>query len=99
MAVVGNRGHGNLSRQKKRLKALAEYVLGEGQPPESLISIVCETFGCTPDVAVKQDMALVRRILDVRLMESAKAQHNEDVAKMSEAQTAIWMEAMEALNG
>jgi len=50
-------------------------------------------------VAVTQDMALVRRILDVRMMEGAKAQHNQDASKMSEAQTELWMEAMEALNG
>ena len=44
-------------------------------------------------------MALVRRILDVRLMESAKSQHNQDASKMTETQTELWMEAMEALNG
>ena len=68
------------------------------QPDDSLISIVCEAFNCPPDVAMRQDMRLVRRILEVRIMESAKAQHNEDAAKMTEVQTALWMEAMTALN-
>ena len=100
MGAVSGPGQGDDSHPKKRLKALTEFILGEGlQPPESLISIVCEAFGCTPDVAVTQDMALVRRILDVRMMEGAKAQHNQDASKMSEAQTELWMEAMEALNG
>tara|TARA_Y100000310_G_scaffold284469_1_gene307248 strand:+ start:659 stop:862 length:204 start_codon:yes stop_codon:yes gene_type:complete len=66
---------------------------------DSLISVVCEAFNCTPDVAMTQDMALVRRILDVRMMEAAKAQHNQDASKMTEAQTALWMESMESLNG
>ena len=100
MVVVSGSGHGNLRRTKKRLKALAEFILGDGhQPAESLISIVCESFSCTPDIAVTQDMALVRRIWEVRLMESAKTQHQGDVTKMTEAETALWMEAMEALNG
>jgi len=46
-----------------------------------------------------QDMAVVRRILDARMMESAKAQHNQDASKMTEPQTALWMESMEAVNG
>ena len=75
-------------------------MLGEGhQPDESIISIVCEAFGCTPDVAMRQDLALVRRILDYRMIESAKGQHNQDATKMTEAQTKLWMEAMEAVNG
>lgn len=65
---------------------------------EGIISVVCEAFGCTPDVAVKQDMALVRKILDVRMMEAARSQHNQDAAGMSEEQTKLWMEAMSALN-
>jgi len=31
-----------------------------------VISIVCEAFGCTPDVAEKQDWSLVQAILDYR---------------------------------
>ena len=100
MAVIGGQRQGNQRCPKKRLKALAEFVLGEGQQPKaSLISVVCEAFNCTPTEAVKQDPALVREILEVRLIESAKDQHNEDVTKMTDAQTKLWFEAMEALNG
>ena len=100
MADVCRAGQGNFGRAKKRLKALTEYILGEGpQPIESVISVVCEAFHCTPDIAVKQDMTLVRKILDVRMIEGAKAQHNADVEKMTEEQTKLWMEAMESLNG
>ncbi len=108
MADVGGPGQGNECRPKKRLKALTEFVLSGGlddntipppQPVESIISVVCETFNCTPDVAIKQDMTLVRKILDVRVLEAAKAQHNSDVKKMTEDQTKLWMEAMESLNG
>jgi hypothetical protein len=77
-----------------------EFVIGEGhQPIESLISNVCEAFTCTPDVAVEQDMAMVRRILDYRLLAAAKSQHNEDSTKMTESMTSLWMEALEAVNG
>ena len=99
MAHVGGSGEGNQRRPKKRLRALAEFILGAGQQPyASIISVVCEAFNCTPDLAVKQDMVLVREILDTRLAETAKAQHNSDVEKMTEDQTKLWLELMEALN-
>ena len=65
---------------------------------DHLIGVVCEAFNCTPDVAEKQDMRKVARILEARLLDSAKAQHNEDASKMTEAQTALWIEAMGYLN-
>ena len=65
---------------------------------DHLIGVVCEAFNCTPDVAEKQDMRKVARILEARLLDSAKAQHNEDAAKMTEAQTTLWIEAMGYLN-
>jgi len=46
-----------------------------------------------------QDIALVRRILEARMLEQAKDQHNADNTKMTEAQTKLWMDAMESLNG
>lgn len=36
------------------------------QPPEALLSEICEAFGCTPDVAADQDYEEVMAILDYR---------------------------------
>ena len=100
MARISGEGARNQRRTKKRLKALAEFVIGEGQQPyESIISAICEAFTCTPDVALVQDLALCRRIFDSRTLEAAKAQHNEDATKMTAHQTQLWMEAMDAANG
>jgi len=75
-------------------------VLGEGQQPiEAILSVVCEAFNCTPDVAMRQDMVLVARILEARMLDNAKTQHNEDATKLTEAQMKLWLEAMEAVNG
>ncbi len=99
MAAGSGPREGNQRRPKKRLKALAEFILGGGQQPyASIISVVCESFDCTPLEAVEQDMVLVREILDVRMAEAAKNQHNSDVQKMTEGQTEFWLELMEALN-
>tara|TARA_R110000765_G_C18766000_1_gene589527 strand:+ start:416 stop:634 length:219 start_codon:yes stop_codon:yes gene_type:complete len=61
-----------------------------GMPKQGLISIVCETFNCTPDVALKQDWNLVRQILDYRLAESSKRTFNSDASKMSPEQVKMW---------
>ena len=61
--------------------------------------MVCEAFNCTPDLAANQDMVLVREILEYRMIEGAKAQHNEDATKMTDEQTKLWLELLEALNG
>lgn len=42
---------------------------------------------------------LCRKVIEARGLEGAKGQHNQDATKMSEDQTALWMEAMEAVNG
>ena len=39
--------------------------------------MVCEEFGCTPDIAVRQDLVLVRRILDYRAAMLAREKFNE----------------------
>ena len=39
--------------------------------------MVCEEFGCTPDVAARQDLVLVRRILDYRAATVAREKFNE----------------------
>lgn len=87
-AIPGNRDRGG---SKKRLAALGAHLLRQGpQPPEVMIGIVCDAFNCTPDVALRQDMAMVTAILEARLAESARAQHNQDVSKMTPAQVRIW---------
>ena len=99
MAAWSGTRKGNQRRPKKRLKALAEFILcGGPQPYASIISAVCEAFNCTPTEALKQDLVRVREVLDGRMAEAAKAQHNADVQKMSEGQAEFWLELMEALN-
>ena len=100
MVTGGGQRRGNHRSPKKRLKPLVEFMLGAGpQPIESILGVICEAFNCTPDVAMAQDLRVIRKILDARLLESAKAQHNEDATKMTEAQTSLWTEAIEAANG
>ena len=100
MADASGQGEGNHSHPKKRLKALAEYVLGEGQQPiEAILSVVREAFNCRPSEAMGEDMALISRILEARMLDNAKTQHNEDATKLTEAQMKLWLEAMEAVNG
>ena len=41
------------------------------------MSVVCEEFGCTPDIAVRQNLVLVRRILDYRAATMARDKFNE----------------------
>ena len=65
---------------------------------EHLIGVICEAFNCPPDIALRQDLRLCRAVIEARMIENAKAQHNEDATKMSADATALWMEAMEALN-
>ncbi len=42
------------------------------QPYEGILSAVCEAFGCPPDVAARQDPALVRAVLDYRNAHTAR---------------------------
>ena len=57
--------------------------------------MVCEAFHCTPDVAERQDYQLVTAILDVRLLEAAKQQHNDDASKMTAPMVERWMEMIQ----
>lgn len=41
------------------------------------MSVVCEEFGCTPDIAMRQDLVVVRRILDYRAAMMAKEKFND----------------------
>lgn len=46
------------------------------QPYEGILSEVCSAFGCPPDVAGRQDWALVQAILDYRQAREAIALFN-----------------------
>ena len=85
--------HRDSRRQKKRLTALGSYLLGDGgQPPEAILSVVCEEFHCPPDVALRQPWGLVKAVLDYRAMSSAKDLHKTDPGHMTEGQVALWGE-------
>lgn len=76
-----------------------EFVLGGGQQPEeAMVSVICEMFNCTPPEARALDLAEVRKISDVRSLQSSFAQHNQDVSKMNPAGVPLWLESLEALN-
>ena len=47
--------------------------------------------------ALHQDWRLVKGILEYRLAESAKRQHNVDATKLSEAQVNLWGQMCAAL--
>ena len=79
--------------EKKRLRAVAFYVIGDGhQPYEGMLSEICKAFNCTPDVAERQDLRQVMAIMDYRMAESAKDQHNQDASKMTPPMTKLWVE-------
>jgi hypothetical protein len=46
---------------------------------------------------MEEDWDTVRGILEFRLLNSAKDQHNQDASKMSPEQIAIWTEMVEAV--
>jgi hypothetical protein len=46
---------------------------------------------------MNEDWDTVRGILEFRLLNSAKAQHNQDASQMSPEQIAIWQEMVEAV--
>lgn len=62
------------------------------------MSIVCDAFHCTPDIAERQDLHKVMSILEYRVLADAARLHNEDATKMSEGQAALWIEMMNAVN-
>ena len=60
--------------------------------------MICQSFGCTPDVAAGLDPQLVFPILDYRLAESAKEMQNAQQAdKMSEGQATFLVRLAEIL--
>jgi len=46
---------------------------------------------------MNEDWALIRDILDYRLLISAKDQHNQDASKMHPSQITLWTEMVEAV--
>tara|TARA_R110000744_G_scaffold191924_2_gene311095 strand:- start:90 stop:290 length:201 start_codon:yes stop_codon:yes gene_type:complete len=51
-----------------------------------VISVICEAFSCTPDIAVQQNPRMVRSVLEYRMAEQSIGQFNEDASKMSPSQ-------------
>ena len=71
--------------------------MGDGpQPPEAVLSVICDAFGCTPNEAKAMDWMDVKGILDFRLAASAKDQHNRKVDEMSPAQVNMMTEMIKA---
>ena len=66
------------------MSALARFIAGSGpQPAEGIISEICETFNCIPNIALQLDPRLVFAILDYRNAKAAKQLHNTDVKEMA----------------
>jgi len=74
---------GNAKRKKRWLEELTDYLLGfrtedseyiqyGPQPYEAIISEICASFGCPPDVAEQQDLSLVQRIFEYRNAQAAR---------------------------
>ena len=63
-----------------------------------MLGVICESFSCTPDVALQQDMRMVVRILEARMMGEAKAIHSADVSQMEKqpALVKLWLEMTRA---
>ena len=56
---------------------------------------MCDEFHCLPSQIEQEDWTLVRRIMEYRAMEAAKAQHNADASKMTPGMVEIWTEVLE----
>ncbi len=59
-----------------------------------MISIICDTFSCTPSEAMEQDPTVVYAVLDYKMAENVKRQFNDDASQMSVEQ----VEFMKRLN-
>ena len=77
---------------------MGRYVLGDdSQPTNVTIGIICEAFGCLPSQVQDEDWAVIRDIMDYRLLVSAREQHNQDASKMDQSQIKIWAEMAQAV--
>lgn len=72
---------------------------GNRQPYNVTIGIICEAFGCLPSQVEDEDWAVIRDVLDYRLLASARDQHNQDASGMQPSQVAIWQEMVQAVEG
>lgn len=59
--------------------------------------MICEAFGCLPSQVLKEDWATIRDIMEYRMLNSAKAQHNQDASQMTPEQIEAWREMVEAV--
>ena len=63
-----------------------------------MISVICESFNCTPKEALEQDPKLVYGILDYRMAESVKRQFNNDASKMTRDEVKFMKKLQDAIN-
>jgi len=62
------------------------------------IGVICEAFHCLPSEAMNENWAVIREILDYRMLVSAREQHNQDASHMHPSQVAAWTEMVEAVD-
>lgn len=60
--------------------------------------MICESFSCTPDVALQQDAALALGIIEYRMAREAKQMHDGDMERFAKhpAHVRLWREMLEA---
>ena len=68
------------------------------QPQESVISIICEAFSCTPDIALQQNPQIVREVLEYRMAQATVEQFNDDASKMTPEMVEMMKRLQESLN-
>ena len=61
------------------------------------IGVICEAFHCLPSEAMDENWAVIREILEYRMLTSAKDQHNQDASQMHPDQVSAWKEMVEAV--
>lgn len=59
-----------------------------------MISAICESFHCTPDVALNQDWGLVQRIMEYRMLSAGRKYKDEDINDWPESLIPIWREML-----
>jgi len=59
--------------------------------------VICEAFGCLPSQVENEDWTTIRNIMEYRMLNSAKTQHNDDASKMTPEQIEAWREMVEAV--
>jgi hypothetical protein len=64
-----------------------------------VISVICDSFGCTPSEALKENPKLIKEVLDFRMATTTKEQFNQDASKMTPDQVSFWAKLNEARDG